>query len=107
MLENGRYPLHLKNRIRGGEGHLSNRQALDLFLSHRSPSLTHLFLSHLSEQNNDPDKALQLFSWYRKEMHISIASRYQPSELFTIQSDQLAPLQQGMTTQAKQINLFQ
>jgi phosphoribosyl 1,2-cyclic phosphodiesterase len=28
MLENGRYPQHLKNRIRGGKGHLSNRQAM-------------------------------------------------------------------------------
>jgi phosphoribosyl 1,2-cyclic phosphodiesterase len=27
MLENGGYPLALKNRIRGGNGHLSNRQA--------------------------------------------------------------------------------
>ena len=45
MLENGRYPLHLKNRIRGGEGHLSNKEALDLFITHRSPFLSHLLLS--------------------------------------------------------------
>src|SRR5690606_11763394 len=31
MLETGRYPYHLKNRIRGGKGHLSNAQAMRLF----------------------------------------------------------------------------
>src|SRR5215218_4005239 len=34
MLENGRYPYYLKQRIRGDRGHLSNKQALDLFMSH-------------------------------------------------------------------------
>ena len=38
MLEKGRYPLFLKNRIRGDKGHLSNEQALDLFINHRSPA---------------------------------------------------------------------
>lgn len=32
MLEKGRYPYHLKRRIKGDEGHLSNKQALDLLL---------------------------------------------------------------------------
>ena len=31
MLEEGSYPLRLKNRIRGGKGHLSNLQAVELF----------------------------------------------------------------------------
>ena len=44
MLEKGRYPYFLKNRIRGGNGHLSNKQALDLFITHKptSVSYTHL-----------------------------------------------------------------
>ncbi len=33
MLQNGRYPFVLKKRISGGKGHLSNAQALDLFLT--------------------------------------------------------------------------
>jgi len=44
MLENGNYPYYLKKRITGGLGHLSNTEALDLFRTHRSSSLSHLFL---------------------------------------------------------------
>src|SRR5690606_7739583 len=44
MLMQGRYPFFLKNRIRGGYGHLSNAEALELFLTHRPSKLSHLFL---------------------------------------------------------------
>ena len=47
MLQNGRYPYHLKKRISGERGHLSNRQALELFKSHRPAFMSHLLLSHL------------------------------------------------------------
>src|SRR3989337_3791858 len=40
MLMNGRYPYHLKQRIRGGQGHLSNSQAFELFTSCRLPSIS-------------------------------------------------------------------
>ena len=64
MLENGSYPLHLKNRIRGNEGHLSNKQAVDLFINHRPENLSHLILSHLSKENNSPQIAKELFEKY-------------------------------------------
>ncbi|MEP7255709.1 MAG: MBL fold metallo-hydrolase [Ferruginibacter sp.] len=84
MLENGRYPLHLKNRIRGGQGHLSNRQALELFTAHRSPSLSHLFLSHLSKENNSPELAAQLFAKHAGDTNIIVASRYEATDIYTI-----------------------
>ena len=62
MLEKGRYPAYLKNRIRGGNGHLSNRQALDLYLNHRPSFMSHLLLSHLSKENNSPELVESLFS---------------------------------------------
>ena len=34
MLDKGGYPYHLKKRISGANGHLSNKQALDLFRAH-------------------------------------------------------------------------
>lgn len=34
LLEQGTYPYHLKRRIMGGNGHLSNKQALDLFTTY-------------------------------------------------------------------------
>src|SRR5690606_31144455 len=55
MLETGRYPYSLKNRIRGGKGHLSNVQAMRLFVDHRPSFMSHLFLSHLSRDNNSPE----------------------------------------------------
>lgn len=84
MLENGGYPIHLKNRIRGGMGHLSNAQALELFLSCRQPQLQHLLLSHLSKNNNTPEKALNLFSPFAEGLHITVASRYQESAVYQI-----------------------
>ena len=84
MLENGRYPLHLKNRIRGGEGHLSNKEALDLFNNHRSPFLSHLLLSHLSKENNSPEMVEALFKQHADGVNITIASRYQATDIFSI-----------------------
>jgi phosphoribosyl 1,2-cyclic phosphodiesterase len=106
MLEHGRYPIHLKNRIRNGEGHLSNRQALELFLAHRPPHQTHLFLAHLSEQNNHPDKALEAFALYQKDMHISVASRYEASGLYHIRSNNTYPLRPKPSYLGRQMNLF-
>ncbi len=84
MLENGRYTQHLKNRIRGGEGHLSNDQALQLFLEHRAPFLSHLLLSHLSKNNNDPELVEALFTRHAAKTEIIIASRYKETEVYHI-----------------------
>lgn len=84
MLENGRYPYFLKNRIRGGNGHLSNKQALDLFLNHRPSFLSHLFLSHLSKDNNCPDLVQQLFSNHANGTEIIVASRLQETAVYHI-----------------------
>jgi len=52
MLYNGDYPYHLKKRIAGQQGHLSNRQAADLVRSLDTSRLKHLAAAHLSEKNN-------------------------------------------------------
>ena len=76
MLEKGRYPIFLKNRIRNGKGHLSNKQALEIFIRHRSPSLSHLFLAHLSQHNNHPDIVERLFRQHCGDTNIIVASRH-------------------------------
>jgi phosphoribosyl 1,2-cyclic phosphodiesterase len=86
LLENSRYPQHLKNRIRGGQGHISNRQALDLFISHRPPFMSHLLLSHLSKENNSPALATALFTPHAANTSIVVASRYQATEVFAIKA---------------------
>jgi phosphoribosyl 1,2-cyclic phosphodiesterase len=84
MLNTGRYPVHLKNRIRGGKGHLSNIQALQLFLQHRPSFMSHLFLAHLSEENNSPQIVERLFRRQAGKTEIIIAPRYEESALYQI-----------------------
>lgn len=84
LLETGSYPAHLKERIRGGFGHLSNQEALQLFLEHRPSFMSHLLLAHLSDNNNRPELVEELFSRVAGETQISIASRYQESALVEI-----------------------
>jgi phosphoribosyl 1,2-cyclic phosphodiesterase len=57
MLENGPYPAHLQQRIRGGRGHLSNGQAAELVRS-ASKKLKWAALAHLSQENNHPEVAM-------------------------------------------------
>lgn len=57
LLEQGAYPVHLKQRIRGPEGHLSNGQAQDLVRSLAHEALSVLIPAHMSRENNRPDVA--------------------------------------------------
>jgi phosphoribosyl 1,2-cyclic phosphodiesterase len=85
LLEKGKYPQYLKNRIRGGRGHLSNRQALEIFTTYRPSFMTHLLLSHLSKDNNDPLMVQQLFDDNAKGIQVIVASRYKQTAIYTIQ----------------------
>ncbi|MCL2015827.1 MAG: MBL fold metallo-hydrolase [Defluviitaleaceae bacterium] len=58
MLKNGNYPPHLKKRILGTNGHLSNVAAGVLLVEIASPHLRHVYLGHLSSENNRPYIAL-------------------------------------------------
>lgn len=84
MLAEGSYPYHLKARIRGGKGHLSNDEALRLFIEHRHSSMTHLILSHLSANNNHPDLVERLFKENAGGVEICVAPRHQETPLFEI-----------------------
>jgi phosphoribosyl 1,2-cyclic phosphodiesterase len=84
MLEEGRYPYSLKNRIRGGQGHLSNRQALELFVAYRPAYMSHLLLSHLSQDNNRPELVQALFGQEARGTQIVVASRHVESGIFDI-----------------------
>ena len=84
MLANGDYPYHLKRRISSDEGHLSNAQALDLFLNYRTPQLSHLILSHLSKNNNTTQTVDALFQPHAGNTKVIVASRYEESALFSI-----------------------
>ncbi|HVG15878.1 MAG TPA: MBL fold metallo-hydrolase, partial [Chitinophagaceae bacterium] len=86
MLEKGSYPYYLKNRIRGERGHLSNTQALEVFTKHRPSFMSHLFLSHLSKNNNCPKLVTELFASHARGTKIVVASRYKETEIYPIYS---------------------
>ena len=85
MLEKGSYPNHLKKRISGGMGHLSNDEALQLFLNYRPAFMSHLLLSHLSKNNNCPDLVSKLFSKHAETVKIIVASRYEETSVYKIE----------------------
>ena len=60
MLESGPYTATLKQRIRGGRGHMSNEQAAQMLEWLAGPELHTLILIHLSKKNNTPERALEV-----------------------------------------------
>lgn len=60
MLRLGRYPAYLKARICAANGHLDNLQTAAFLRGIvRGSDLSHIFLCHLSKDNNTPAKALK------------------------------------------------
>lgn len=58
MLENGSYPMELKKRVASDVGHMCNEDAAQLVATYRKDSLRHVFLCHLSMENNTPELAV-------------------------------------------------
>lgn len=58
MLANGRYPEYLKARIRSDIGHMDNSVTAQYLTQIYTPALRHVFLCHLSEDNNTPQTAM-------------------------------------------------
>ncbi len=105
MLENGRYPFHLKRRIRGGHGHLSNTQALSLFIDHKPAYMSHLLLAHLSKDNNCPKLVYNLFNGYARGTQIVVASRFEETPVYFIGADNNVLVSNSIT--ATQFSLFE
>jgi len=61
LLHEADRPWSLKQRIRGNQGHLSNRAAAELMAEIAGDGLQHLFLAHLSSDCNSPHHARKTF----------------------------------------------
>lgn len=57
MIVNGPYPQFLKDRILSQTGHLSNTASATAVAENMSEDLRHVWLCHLSEENNHPELA--------------------------------------------------
>ncbi len=72
MLINGTYPDSLKERILGKNGHLCNDETAGFLASNYLESMRHVFLCHLSRDNNHPDVALQTVQQALEEQGIQV-----------------------------------
>lgn len=93
MLEVGDYPYHLKRRILGERGHLSNESAGQLLCKVLHDDLKRIFLGHLSKENNYAELAYETVRlevllednpYKPDDFHISVASREEVSECVTV-----------------------
>lgn len=92
MLMDGPYPAYLKGRIRSGRGHLSNADSAKLIAEYASPALRHVWLCHLSEENNHPELARKTYETVLREyglvagvdFQLDVLKRKQPSEVFIL-----------------------
>jgi phosphoribosyl 1,2-cyclic phosphodiesterase len=103
MLANGRYPIFLRNRISGKRGHLSNTQALQLFIAHRPSFMTHVLLSHLSKENNSPALAEALFNQHANNVTIIHAPRDKATAVYHINSTAVADPIPTMSVSRKKV----
>lgn len=81
MLWEGPYPYLLKRRVASAVGHLSNDQAFELIRDYAGPELVHVFLSHLSGENNRPELAEARFESLTDRFNVKLTSRNTHSEL--------------------------
>ncbi|NOX59647.1 MAG: MBL fold metallo-hydrolase [Planctomycetes bacterium] len=85
MLQWGDYPAHLKDRIRGSGGHLSNHDAASVLKKVASRRHQWIALSHLSGQNNTPELALDAHrETVGKSFPLDVSSRDGVSILRTV-----------------------
>lgn len=84
MLWDGLYPYHLKTRVASAVGHLSNDQAFALIRDHAGPELVHVFLSHLSGENNRPELAAECFKSLTDRFSVHLTSRHSASTTLSL-----------------------
>ena len=88
MLDNGKYPIFLKNRIKGDKGHLCNDDTASFLVEHYQKQLQHIYLCHLSRENNTPEKAFETVKEALENNSIQIGSEVQLTVLPRMQSSE-------------------
>ena len=85
MLANGPYSESLKQRISGVGGHLSNEDSANLLKVANTDRLKWACLCHLSEENNDPNRAREIHQQILgDDLTIHVADRYGSSDVFEV-----------------------
>lgn len=87
MLWAGSYPPHLKARISGDRGHLSNRQSRQFADLIHHTNMQHLVLGHISEQNNELELIQREFDDLPSGTAITYASQTHGTEWLSVTTD--------------------
>ncbi|MBE6223742.1 MAG: MBL fold metallo-hydrolase [Bacteroidales bacterium] len=74
MLLGGPYTPELKLRIMQGHGHISNIQAASAIKRFYHKGISHIFLCHLSENNNTPQKAYNCIKGALESINVVVDS---------------------------------
>jgi len=85
LMNNPKYPYHIKQRILGDKGHLSNKDASYYLKKFIGENTKHIILAHLSEHNNTDELALTtLKETIDKKIDIRIAHQEEQTELIEV-----------------------
>lgn len=74
MLKCGSYPWALKQRILGDKGHISNETAGKFISEIMDNKLKHIYLGHLSDENNEPHLAYETVKSILNENDIEVGT---------------------------------
>ena len=93
MLLQGHYPEYLKARILGDNGHLSNDACGHALADYATPNLRHVWLCHLSEENNHPELARKTVEQILRshgvvpgrDFELEVLRRKTPSEIYKLE----------------------
>ena len=102
MLRQGPYPQHLKERIASGRGHLSNQLCGQAIAQNMSERLRHVWLCHLSEENNHPELARKTVETVLRsygivvgrDLQLDVLKRTMPTGIFLLSSPSPQPTPQ-------------
>ena len=91
ILKVSKYPFHLKQRIAGPHGHLSNATAGKTISALMKKDLKEVMLGHLSKENNFPELAYQTVAEVLMQagadisnIKLSVANRNEPGKIIII-----------------------
>lgn len=95
MLKTGPYPYHLKRRIMGQKGHLSNEQAGKTLQKIADGDAKQVLLAHLSKENNFPQLAFLTVKnillsegiEIEKDMRLELTYADKPSKILTVKKE--------------------
>ena len=94
LLLNGPYPTYLKERILSPRGHQSNATCGELLARNYHEGMRHIWLCHLSLENNDPEVAYQTVAdrlaaegiRAGEDVYLEALPRTQPNEVCVLKS---------------------